>query len=60
MPVAAELIEAVVNEKAFYVEEKINQAKNIAADTELGRARWRLSKPPNDEEFRGGARTLTA
>jgi cyanophycin synthetase len=36
MPVAAELVEAVVQEKAFFVEHKIVEAKRIAADTELG------------------------
>ncbi|HEY0657797.1 MAG TPA: cyanophycin synthetase, partial [Pyrinomonadaceae bacterium] len=36
MPVVAELVDAVVSEKTFYVEEKIVEAKHIAADTELG------------------------
>jgi cyanophycin synthetase len=36
MPVAAELVEAVVNEKTFYFEGKIAEAKHIAVDTELG------------------------
>ncbi len=36
MPVAAELVEAVAFEKSFFVEEKITEAKDIAADTELG------------------------
>jgi cyanophycin synthetase len=36
MTAAAELVEAVVNEKPFSIEEKILEAKDIAADTELG------------------------
>lgn len=36
MPVAAELVEAVAKEKTFFYEEKIVEAKEIAADTELG------------------------
>ena len=36
MPVAAEFAEAIVKEKSFAVEEKIIEAKEIAADTELG------------------------
>jgi cyanophycin synthetase len=36
MPVAAEMVEAVIKEKEFYIEEKITEAKDIAADTELG------------------------
>ncbi|HEX8246758.1 MAG TPA: cyanophycin synthetase [Pyrinomonadaceae bacterium] len=36
MTTAAELVEAVVNEKTFFIEEKITEAKDIAADTELG------------------------
>jgi cyanophycin synthetase len=36
MPVAADLVEAVVNEKTFSIEDKIAEAKDIAADTELG------------------------
>jgi cyanophycin synthetase len=36
MPVAADLVEAVIAEKTFGIEEKILEAKEIAADTELG------------------------
>jgi len=36
MPVAAELTEAVIAERSFLTEEKITEAKEIAADTELG------------------------
>jgi cyanophycin synthetase len=36
MPVAADLVDAVIKEKEFYIEEKITEAKEIAADTELG------------------------
>ena len=36
MPIAAEMVEAVVKEKSFSFEQKIIEAKNIAADTELG------------------------
>ena len=36
MPVAAEFAEAIVKETSFAVEEKIIEAKDIAADTELG------------------------
>jgi cyanophycin synthetase len=36
MRVAAELVEAVVNEETFSVADKIQEAKEIAADTELG------------------------
>jgi cyanophycin synthetase len=36
MPVAAELADAIVAEKSFSVEEKIIEAQDIAADTELG------------------------
>ncbi|HEY0458450.1 MAG TPA: cyanophycin synthetase [Pyrinomonadaceae bacterium] len=36
MPVAAELVDAVLQEKSFSIEEKIIEAKEIAADTELG------------------------
>jgi cyanophycin synthetase len=36
MPVAAELLEAVINEKTFSIEEKVFEAKQIEADTELG------------------------
>ncbi|HLM03138.1 MAG TPA: cyanophycin synthetase, partial [Pyrinomonadaceae bacterium] len=36
MPVAAELVEAVIEEKEFYIEEKITEAKDIAASSELG------------------------
>src|SRR5215203_2193568 len=36
MPVAAELTEAIIKEESFSVEEKIIEAKDIAADTELG------------------------
>ena len=36
MNVAVDFVEAVVNEKTFCIEEKIKQAKRIAADTELG------------------------
>ena len=36
MPVAAEMVEAIVKEQSFYVEEKIAKAKKIAAGTELG------------------------
>src|SRR5687767_2996306 len=36
MPAAAEMVEAIVKEKSFLIEEKITQAKEVAADTELG------------------------
>ena len=36
MPVAAELTDAVVREQTFSIEEKIIEAREIAADTELG------------------------
>jgi cyanophycin synthetase len=36
MPAAAEFAEAILNETSFLVEEKIIEAKEIAADTELG------------------------
>lgn len=36
MPVAAEMVGAIVAEKSFSFEEKITEAKEIAADTELG------------------------
>jgi cyanophycin synthetase len=36
MPVAAEFAEAIVKETSFAIEEKIVEAKEIAADTELG------------------------
>lgn len=36
MPAAADLVEAIVAEKSFGIEEKIVEAKEIAADTELG------------------------
>lgn len=36
MPLAAEIADAIVKEKSFFVEEKITQAKEIAADYELG------------------------
>ena len=36
MPLAAEMTDAIVTEKSFFVEEKIGEAKRIAADNELG------------------------
>ena len=36
LPAAAEIADAVLNEKSFFIEEKIRRAKEIAADTELG------------------------
>jgi cyanophycin synthetase len=36
LPVATEFADALVNEKSYFLEEKITEAKNIAADTELG------------------------
>ena len=36
MPVAAELTEAIIEEKSFLTEEKIIEARAVAADTELG------------------------
>jgi cyanophycin synthetase len=36
LPAAAEITEAIIKEKAFSIEEKITEAKIIAADTELG------------------------
>ncbi|HEY0051086.1 MAG TPA: cyanophycin synthetase [Pyrinomonadaceae bacterium] len=36
MTAAAELVEALVSEKTFFIEEKIAEAKDIAAETELG------------------------
>jgi cyanophycin synthetase len=36
MPVAAEFVDSVVKEKSFSIEEKIIEAKDIAAATELG------------------------
>src|SRR4051812_26004039 len=36
MPVAAEFVDSIIKEKSFSIEEKIIEAKEIAADTELG------------------------
>lgn len=36
MPVVAELVESIAKEKTFFFEEKIVEAKKVAADTELG------------------------
>lgn len=36
MPVAAELVDSVIKETSYNVEEKVIEAKEIAADTELG------------------------
>lgn len=36
MPAGAEMVEAILNEKSFLIEDKITEAKEIAADTELG------------------------
>jgi cyanophycin synthetase len=36
LPVATELTDAIIKEKTFFLEEKIAEAKEIAADTELG------------------------
>lgn len=45
MTSAAEFVESIVKEKTFLLEEKITQAKEIAADTELGPSTKAIIEP---------------